>query len=70
MLLQAIPPTWKAIDSGAWTVEKSGALLFTFAKGLGKAGRPKPGEARFDWQNKQVLISFALLVVLALSSLA
>ena len=35
-------------------LNKGGALLFTFAKGLGKAGRPKAGEARFDWQNKQV----------------
>ena len=52
--MQAIPPTWKSNDSGAWVVDKTGTLLFTFAKGLGKSGRPKAGEARFDWQNKQV----------------
>ena len=59
---QAIPPTWKATGAtGAnWALAKAGVVLLTYAKGLGASGRPKLGEARFDWSNKQVGASASL----------
>ena len=54
--LQAIPPSLKPTGNAAgdWKLEKAGSVLLTFAKGLGVSGRPQAGQARFDWQNKQV----------------
>lgn len=55
LTLSAIPAKYQPTNKGDFTF-KAGAFMLSFAKGLqGTGGRPKAGEARFDWANKQVL---------------